>query len=240
MHHRFPIHSPIDPAEPPILRGDEFHHAVRVRRIRAGETVEIFDPSGQAFEAIVEQIGDDAATLRVTRQLPSRESSLRLTLGLALIQPDKFELVLQKATELGVTRIVPVISERVEIRLERVEKKFDRWERIIAEAVKQCGRAIAPVLDSPARFEHIVSLPAPRLILDADASQSSLELITDELTMLIGPEGGFSERELEVALDAGCRGLRLGPRRIRAETAAIAAVALAQSRWGDLGTRNAE
>lgn len=235
MHHRFPIDSLIDPAEPAAIRGDEFHHAVKVRRIRVGETVEVFDSSGRSFEAVVDHLGSDEAVVRITREVPSRESPLRLTLGLAMIQPDKFELVLQKATELGVTRIVPIVSERTEIRLERAEKKLDRWERIIAEAVKQCGRSSVPVLASPTRFQEVVSISTPRFILDADASRSSLDLIDDELTMLIGPEGGFSGPELDLARKAGCLGLRIGPRRLRAETAAIAAVVLAQSRWGDMG-----
>ncbi len=216
------------------LRGDEFHHAVRVRRVRVGETVEIFDETGRTFEAVVETIGEDEATLRILSDLPSRESSLRLTVGLALIQPDKFELVLQKATELGVSRIVPVISERVEIKLERVEKKRERWEKIIGEAVKQCGRSVSPVLSSPLQFGEIITTDHPTFILDAGSTRSSLSIVEREATMLIGPEGGFSERELEAALSAGCHGLRLGPRRLRAETAAIAAIVLAQSEWGDL------
>lgn len=233
MHHRFFIDSGIDPAEPAILRGEEFHHAIRVRRVRSGETVEVFDETGKTFEAVLDEIGDGHATLRITRELPSRESPLRLTLGLALIQPDRFELALQKATELGVTRIVPVISERVEVRLERVSKKSDRWERIIAEAVKQCGRASVPPLATPTPFEELIEGPGPRFLLDADAPPLSHEGTIEELTMLVGPEGGFSDREIELARAAGCRGLRLGPRRLRAETAAIAATVFAQTRWGD-------
>ena len=237
MLHRFSLDSVIDPAAPVILRGDEFHHAVRVRRVRPGELVEVFDPLGTSYEAIVETIDEDAVTLRISRPIPSRESPLRITLALALIQPDRFELVLQKATELGVSRIIPVVSERTEVRLERVEKKMDRWARIVVEAVKQCGRATAPVLDSPTRFDDVIGSPGPRFILDADADSADPDAPLDEVTMLIGPEGGFSEGEMNRAIAAGCRGLGLGPRRLRAETAAMAAMVLAQTKWGDMRQR---
>lgn len=234
MHHRFSIDTVIDPLQPVLLRDREYHHAVRVLRIRAGEAVEIFDSEGRGFEAVVAEIRSDSVALAVTGEVPARESSLKLTLALALIKPEKFELVLQKATELGVTSIVPLLSERVEVGIGRIEKKMDRWERIIEEAVKQSGRAVRPSLGRPTSLEEIVAAGHPRFILDADASSSILDGRVDEATLLIGPEGGFSEEELRFAIDRGCRGLRLGPRRLRAETAAIAAVTLAQSAWGDM------
>lgn len=235
MQHRFSVDSPLTSGATAHLTGDELHHAVRVRRIRPGEMVEIFDPSGRGWEARVESVSPDDVSLEVLRPVPSRESALELTLGLSLIKPEKFELALQKCTELGVARFIPVLSERVQVRTERIEKKYDRWERIIEEAVKQSGRAVPPELLPPVPFETIVGEQKPRFILDADAEDVTLGNSHSEVILLIGPEGGFTPEELSLSADLGCVGLRLGPRRLRAETAAIAAVTLFQHRWGDLG-----
>lgn len=233
MLHRFFIDPPGDATEV-RLEGREYHHAVRVRRLRLGEAVEVIDPAGRCHTARVESIEKDAVVLTLTGSAPSRESRLELTLAQALIKPDNFELVLQKGTELGVTRFIPVISERVEVRAERVEKRHDRWLRIIEEAVKQSGRSVMPELLEPTRFSTILDREGEKVILDADAPRGSFNPDDRAVTLLIGPEGGFTEDEITLAKSRGCRSLGLGPRRMRAETAAIASVTLAQFVLGDL------
>jgi 16S rRNA (uracil1498-N3)-methyltransferase len=230
MRHRIFVES-IEPET--IVTGDEFHHSVRVVRVRAGEEVELFDRSGKAARGVVRSLERDRAVITAGEQLPSRESSLAMHLAMAVIQLEKFELVLQKATELGVRSIVPLVTDRVELRPERYANKRERWEKIIFEAVKQSGRAFVPRLDEAQDFADVLARDGAKVLFDADAEASPVERV-DELTVLIGPEGGWTDDELRSARDAGCLFQRLGPRRLRAETAAIAGVAVLASRFGDL------
>jgi 16S rRNA (uracil1498-N3)-methyltransferase len=152
---------------------------------------------------------------------------------MAIIQLEKFELVLQKATELGVRTIIPMVTERVELRPERYTGKAERWERIVLEAVKQSGRSIAPSIEPPTAFASVLARSGPKIFFDAGTPPAPLDRIT-EATLLVGPEGGWSDEELQLARERQCVFQRLGPRRLRAETAAIAATAVIASRFGDL------
>ncbi len=139
----------VDAIEPHVtVEGDEFHHSIRVVRARAGEEVELFDRAGNAARGVVETIERDRAVIRTGEALPSRESSLAIHLAMAVIQLEKFELVLQKGTELGVKTFIPLVTERVELRPERYSGKMDRWEKIVFEAVKQCGRTLVPKIEA--------------------------------------------------------------------------------------------
>ncbi len=224
----------IDHLSPHIeVTGEEFHHSIRVVRARVGEEVEVFDRAGNAAKGIVESIERDSATIRMGEALPSRESKLAIHLAMAIIQLEKFELVLQKATELGVRTIIPLESERVELRRERYANKFERWEKIVFEAVKQSGRTLVPRIEPPTSFDEIVKRNGVKVLFDADAEPGVLNVV-DEVTLLIGPEGGWSDDELRLARDQHCVFQRLGPRRLRAETAALSAVSVVASRFGDL------
>jgi len=213
------------------LTGDELHHA-RVVRVRIGEEVEVFDGRGAIAVARVE----DPATLRVISRVETRESPLAIDLAMAIINLDKFELVLQKATELGVRSIIPLVTERVEIRPERYRGKAERWEKIVFEAVKQSGRGVIPRVEAPE--ELAVALERDHKILfDADAPATECPSSHAAVTLFIGPEGGWTDNEIALALTRECAIERLGPRRLRAETAAIAACAVVEARWGDLTAR---
>jgi 16S rRNA (uracil1498-N3)-methyltransferase len=216
-----------------IVTGDEFHHSVRVVRLRVGEDVELFDRNGNAARGVVASIERDRAVIAAGEALPSRESPLAMHLAMAVIQLEKFELVLQKATELGVRSIIPLVTERVELRPERYSGKSERWERILFEAVKQCGRARVPSIEAPARFGDVLQRGGAKILFDADADPSPVGQL-DEVTIFIGPEGGWSDSELALARERGVLFQRLGPRRLRAETAAIAALSVTGSRFGDL------
>lgn len=218
------------------LRGEEFHHAARVVRVLAGEKVEVFNKEGANAGGLITHVGSDFVRVAVGSILKARESEFGIELALALIHPDKFELVLQKGTELGVRRFRPAITDRTETRLERVAGKVDRWRKIVLEAVKQSGRSRIPEIDSPVPFDTIVRL-CPKLILfDADEPETALPAPSAELTLLIGPEGGFSEREVSLARSVGASFRRLGPRRLRAETAALAATVMISALYGDLSS----
>ena len=233
MHHR--IYAPQLPDEGAIdISGDEFHHAVRVARVREGEEVELFDGRGSAAVGRVQAIGRDSLTVRVERRIDSREATLDLTVAMSIIQLEKFELVLQKVTELGARAIIPVVTDRVELRPERYRGKRERWEKIIFEAVKQSGRSRVPQLDDPMPFDEVVKGDGLRIVFDADQPPTPLADHMERVILLIGPEGGWSERELGLAKDAGCAFARLGSRRLRAETAAIVAVSTIAARSGEL------
>jgi 16S rRNA (uracil1498-N3)-methyltransferase len=233
----------IDAISPTVtVEGDEFHHSVRVVRLREGEEVEVFDRAGNMAAARVTTIAKDHAVLDVAAPIASRESPIALTLAMAIIQLEKFELVLQKATELGVRAIVPLITDRIELRAERYSGKAERWQRIVFEAVKQSGRSVVPSIEGPAKFDDVIARDATKILFDEDASggEASSPLgqrglpVLHAATLFIGPEGGWSERELAMAREHGAQFEGLGPRRLRAETAAIVAAAVIGARFGDV------
>ncbi|HEY3055521.1 MAG TPA: RsmE family RNA methyltransferase [Thermoanaerobaculia bacterium] len=231
MKHRLFVESIAPSME---ITGDEFHHAVRVVRIRQGEEVEVFDGRGHDARGRVVEVGREALRIDVDNEIESRESPLRVTLAAAIIQLDKFELVLQKATELGVASIVPLLTDRIEVRAERYRGKSERWAKIVLEAVKQSGRSVVPRVDEPTRFDDAVQKSGLRFFFDAGAEADDLPERADEVTLLIGPEGGWTEREIALARESRCVFQRLGPRRLRAETAAICALSIVAARYGDI------
>lgn len=223
----------VDAIEPTVtVTGDEFHHSVRVVRVRAGEEVEVFDRTGRVARGTIETLDRDRATVRIDEEIASREANVAIHLAMAIIQLEKFELVLQKATELGVQSIIPLVTDRIELRRERYLGKHERWNRIVFEAVKQSGRSIFPLVEEPRTFAEVVARPGQKILFDADRDPSSSQ--AGEVTLFIGPEGGWSDEELELARTHGCSFERLGPRRLRAETAAIVACALVAARSGDI------
>lgn len=222
MRHRFFVPADLAAGIVVSLTSDERHHA-RVVRVRNGEEVEVFNGRGTGFFGIYE---DDA--IRLTTPAPGRESPVDIHLAMAIIQLEKFELVLQKATELGVRSITPLVTERVEVRPERYRGKQERWRKIIFEAVKQSGRTRIPDVEEPTDFNDVMKREGTKILFDADASGTREP--GNPATLLIGPEGGWTEEELSAAREAGCAFEQLGPRRLRAETAAIIATALVVAR----------
>jgi 16S rRNA (uracil1498-N3)-methyltransferase len=230
MRHRIFVDH-IEPAV--VVTGDEFHHSVRVVRLRQGEEVEVFDKHGNSARGIVMALEKDRAVITTGELLPSRESPLAVHLAMSIIQLEKFELVLQKATELGVRSIIPLVTDRIELRAERYSGKLERWNKIVFEAVKQSGRTRVPELAEPAKFADVVARPGAKILFDADEESTAIGTL-DEVTLLIGPEGGWSDGELQLARERECFFQRLGPRRLRAETAGIAALSVVAFRFGDL------
>jgi len=234
MKNRFFVDGPLAAGSDVELRGEEFHHAARVVRVVAGEKVEVFNREGANAQGIVSAVGNDFIRVAVASILMTRESILGIELAPALIHPDKFELVLQKGTELGVKRFRPAITDRIETRLERVAGKAERWRKIVLEAVKQSGRSRIPEIDEPVPFDTIVRLSPNVVLFDADEPETPAASPSEVVTLLIGPEGGFSDRERNLARSVGASFRRLGPRRLRAETAALAATVVMSALYGDL------
>jgi len=226
MHHRFFIDADLAAGNTLALSHDEQHHA-RVVRVREGEEVEVFNGRGAAFVAKYTTEG-----LQIVSAAPDREARTAIHLAMSTINLDKFDVVLQKATELGVRSIIPLVTDRVEIRAERYRGKAERWRKIVFEAVKQSGRSVIPVVEEPQAFDEIVKREGTKIVFDADAEATTQQVGTAAI-LFIGPEGGWSERELQLAREHGCAFERLGIRRLRAETAAIVATALVAARAGE-------
>lgn len=232
------------------LDTDETRHLRDVLRLGRGDEAFVFDGEGREYACVVDEVGRQAATLHVKEEVqPARpESPLRLTLALALLKGEKFDLVAQKATELGVERIVPVLTKLADVRLrdERdATRRTTRWQRIALEAAKQSGRARVPLIDSPATFQALVESARTgdeglSLIFSERDGRGLVETITQHAgrerraLALVGSEGGWTDEELAQARDAGWSVVTLGGRTLRAETAAITATALLQHLMGDL------
>ncbi|PYQ52530.1 MAG: hypothetical protein DMF59_04400 [Acidobacteria bacterium] len=228
MKHRFFVPDRVEAGATIALDSDERHHA-HVLRVREGEEVELFDASGKNYLARF----DSPDSLAILHEAENREPRTENHLAMSIIQLDKFELILQKATELGVASIVPLMTDRMEVRIERLRGKEDRWKKIVLEAVKQSGRSKIPRIEPPLKFDDAIRREGTKIIFDADAP-SGTQQPSNPATLFVGPEGGFSERELELARASGASFEQLGPRRLRAETAAIVAVALVAARSGDI------
>jgi 16S rRNA (uracil1498-N3)-methyltransferase len=227
MNHRFFVSDPIEIGATVALTPEERHHA-RVVRVRDGEEVEVFDSTGRNYAGEYK-----AETIRIIRETENRESRTANHLAMSIIQLEKFEFVLQKATELGVKSFIPLITDRMEVRIERVRGKEERWRKIVLEAVKQSGRSKIPTIEAPTKFDEAITRSGMNIIFDADEPPRTTDN-RQPTTLFIGPEGGFSERELQLARASGAAFERLGPRRLRAETAAVVALAVITARSGDI------
>jgi 16S rRNA (uracil1498-N3)-methyltransferase len=232
-----------------VLSAEESRHLRDVLRLRAGDEAFVFDGEGREFACAVEDAGGrrgGAARLSVRGAAgPLRpESPLELTLGVGLLKGEKFDLVVQKATELGVTAVVPLVTKRADVRL-RDERdaaaRVERWRRLALEAAKQSGRARLPRVSPPAAFRELVAAPAAGRLLFAERGGRGLDETLDaepavpsSVTALVGPEGGWDDDELDAAREHGWRLVTLGGRVLRAETAALVVAALLQHRLGDL------
>jgi len=227
MNHRFFVPDGVETGATIALPGDERHHA-RVLRVREGEEVEVFDARGNNFLGRYSENG-----IEILKATANREPRTAIALAMSIINLDKFELVLQKATELGVQSFIPLITDRMELRIERVRGKEERWRKIVLEAVKQSGRSKIPPIEAPLKFEEAIAREGHKTVFDADAEPQTTDN-RQPTTIFIGPEGGFSEREIELAKKHGAFFERLGPRRLRAETAALVAVTIISARNGDI------
>jgi 16S rRNA (uracil1498-N3)-methyltransferase len=229
------------------LSADEARHAHDVLRLGAGDEVFVFDGEGHEYRCVIRELTSRSAALNVVEQVhpASPDSPLKLTLAVALLKGEKFDLVVQKATELGVIRLTPLVTARADVRIREpgdARKKADRWARIAFESAKQCGRAQLMLVDPPMNLnEFFRSITDVQLKLtytardgDPHADLARMDVKDARLAAMIGPEGGWTDDELKQASANGCKIVTLGGRILRAETAAIAVASLLQHRFGDL------
>jgi 16S rRNA (uracil1498-N3)-methyltransferase len=219
------------------------NHVARVLRLRPGATIVAFDGSGHDFNCELLTVKGDRVVIRVgahTEGLP--ESPLHITLVQAVARGERMDYTLQKATELGVHAIVPVLAARSVVRLDadQAAKKRRHWQAIVVSACEQCGRSVVPEVREPLDFARYLA-EAPqlggRMVLSPTGAESlaGLASLPNRVELLIGPEGGLDDGELVRAVAAGFAPVRLGPRVLRTETAGVVALTVLQARWGDLG-----
>ena len=232
----------------PLRVGDEVAlpedvaaHLLRVLRLQAGAACVLFNGDGHDYDARIVAIGKrDARAEVLSARRIDNESPLRIVLLQGIARGDKMDWILQKATELGIARILPVESERSEVKLDaqRTAKRLAHWGEVVVSACEQSGRATVPDIARPQALAQAAALREGRgFILDPFADTSLASLRDVELcacTIAIGPEGGWSPRDRSVLADAGFSGMRLGPRILRTETAGMAAIVALQARFGDL------
>jgi 16S rRNA (uracil1498-N3)-methyltransferase len=226
------------------LHPDAAHHAVRVLRLAVGEPVVLFDGLGGEFEARITRIDRGDVSVKTGAHLDvERESPLHIRLVQGLSSGDRMDITLQKAVELGVAAIQPVATERSVVKLkdERAQRRMEHWQNLVISACEQCGRnrvpEVSPLMSLPDWLAQLNG-PAPdgeaRWLLSPAATVPLKELAPPaRMMLLIGPEGGLSPAETQLAQSRGFRPVRLGPRILRTETAALAALSAIQALWGD-------
>ena len=226
------------------LQGNEFRHLQRVLRLREGDRVTLFDDAGHEHAGVIHSLSPRVAAVRITAtSTPERESPIAITLYQGMPKGRKMDLVVEKATELGVRAVMPFTSAFCAAAAPVAAGKRERWQRIALAATKQCGRTAVPTIGATLTFTDVISEGARhdlRLLFFEGtgiaplASMSEMEDAPTTAAIVIGPEGGFSRDEVEMAERAGFRVVGLGPRILRTETAALVALAIVQARWGDL------
>ncbi len=230
-----------------IIDGAELDHLRKVLRLAPGDRITAFDDGGWEHEAIIRSVASARAEIEIvgSRQA-DRESPLRLTLALGLTKGEKIDFVVEKATELGVEKIIPFASTHAVPKLDerKIATRTERWQKIAMSAVKQCGRNKVPEIMPLMAFEDMLRSAKPddaKLLCWEKEEQRSMGQAHEQrcdakaLLIAVGPEGGFSSSEAELARQHGFELIHLGRRILRAETAAITALSLAQFLWGDLG-----
>lgn len=242
---RFPIIENLFSEADGILRGtiseSDYTHITKVLRLAAGDRVTVFNTKSIEYEGVLIDISSRTIALQIdnTRRLQT-EPELELNLFQAILKGTKMDMVISQATQLGVSEIFPVISERTQV---RSTAKIERWNKIARESTKQCGRAMSPSVSEPVDFQgsfEIRNKSEMKIILyekQGEPLRNYMDPVSRQINSInvyIGPEGGFSEKEITLANENGYTALGLGKRILRAETASIASLVLFQFRFGDM------
>ncbi len=220
------------------------HHVCHVLRLSTGSPLECLDGRGRRYVGTIAQRSPQALVLAITRRAEEPLARPEITVALALIQPQRYEWFIQKSTELGAARLMPMLTARTTIRATpgRLAARQARWRRIVESAAAQCGRAAVPPIDPPRRFSEVLARVRGSLTLMPTLADEGVALGealaglrgVDRATLLIGPEGDFTPEEVREATQAGAQAVRLGPLTLRSETAALAALVVLQyaaGRW---------
>ncbi len=239
--HRVYTDQPLEPGAGVSLTGKQAHYLGRVLRVAPGQTVVLFNGDGRDYACEVLGAARNSLELSVNSRLPAKaESPLAITVVQAVSRGERMDQTLQKCTELGAAAFQPLWSERVELRLAgaKLARRQQHWQGVVVSACEQSGRAVIPEVKSAAKLAEWAPMPpaGARLVL-APGADLGLEATADRgaVELVVGPEGGFSDAELDLLVSLGAVPVGLGPRVLRTETAAPAAVAILQALRGDLG-----
>jgi 16S rRNA (uracil1498-N3)-methyltransferase len=215
-------------------------HLIQVLRLVPGDALVLFNGDGHDYSARLMDARRGTVTVMIDESGEAEPAALvAIELAIGISKGDRMDYALQKAVELGVTRLIPLFTERSQIRLDRprLERRSEHWRGILIGACEQSGRRRLPILDSATTFDAWLTadMPANGLLLDplASLALTALPAPLSCVTLLVGPEGGLSPGEINRALQVGFRGVRLGPRILRTETAPLAAISVIQALWGD-------
>lgn len=241
---RFHCPFPLAPGAQVDLPEAAAHHAIRVLRLKEGAPLILFDGRGGSWRAQIVGAGGTASRVRASLQSydpDDRESPLHITLAQALPSGDKMDWVVEKGVELGMAALQPVAAKRCVVKLsaERMARRVTHWNHVASAACEQCGRnrvpVVAPVLDLPQYLANAKGQNALRLLLAPETGMALRELDKPAVpvVVMVGPEGGWEEGEMQAAQAAGFQPVRLGPRVLRTETAGAAVLAAMQAMWGD-------
>ena len=238
---RFYVQMPMKEGDLITLPAEVSHHLVTVLRKGNGEQIQLFNGDQNEYTAVIETISKKQAQVSIQSvKCCLTESPLKIILAQGLSKGQKMDFTLQKAVELGVHQVVPIINERSSIKLksDKIESKLNHWNRVIISAAEQSGRCIIPQLLEPMSLEDWVVNDNSdlKIVLAPTSSKSINQLCQPESTvsLLIGSEGGLTDQEIDMAVSTGYESVKLGPRIFRTETAALVAMGVLQSLWGDL------
>lgn len=224
------------------LTTETAHYINRVLRRGPGDEIRVFNNRDGEFTATIVRLQGTQATVRVGASVDVRtESPLHTTLVQGLCRSQRMDYCVQKATELGVTRILPIVTERCVVRLDskRAAKRLEHWRSVATSACEQSGRTTRPLIETPAPLAEVIERDdvEGRVVLDPDEGLpfARWPQAMTHVSLFIGPEGGLAAAEIDLLKDKGAARWRMGPRIFRTETAGVVALALAQTKWGDLG-----
>ncbi|HQQ73947.1 MAG TPA: 16S rRNA (uracil(1498)-N(3))-methyltransferase [Pseudomonadales bacterium] len=237
---RIYIDMPLQTGSELSLPSEAAHHLAVVLRMKAGQPVILFNNTGAEARAVIVQVDKKQVGVHVDSVAQiERESPLNIHLAIGISRGERMDFVLQKSTELGVHAITPLFCERTEVKLQqdRLQKKMEQWKKIVIGACEQSGRTRLPLLHTPATLATCLAsdTSVQRFVLHhrSDSTLAQCEEKPRSILLLIGPEGGLSDTEIQQAQQAGCTALTLGARVLRTETAPLAAISVLQYRWGD-------
>jgi len=236
---RLYIDQPLVLAESVALNENASHYLSKVLRMQEGRELIVFNGRGGEYSAQITEVGKKQVFIQINQFADdNRESALELSLAIGISRGERMDWVLQKATELGVTRIIPLVTERTEVRVkgEKQEKKIQHWQQIIISACEQCQRNLLPVIEEPQHLDEwlkTVSSDFRFVLHHRNHQEIPASASPKSVSVLIGPEGGLTENEITLAEAEKFQSLRLGPRILRTETAPIVAISLVQYLWGD-------
>jgi len=234
---------PLTVGQTVALSQEAAQHLVKVLRLRSEAPLLLFNGDNHQYAATLVLQGKNAAAKILEKEFIDRESNLKIQILQGISRGSRMDYTIQKAVELGVDTVLPVVTSRGNVKLseERAENRLQHWQKVAQSACEQCGRNSVPLIQTPQTLVEAlinVTIPALRLVLAVDAAQTLKEIVNPPLNqtviLLIGPEGGLSHDEVQMAEQAGFLRLSLGPRVLRTETAALVAMSILQAKWGDV------